>query len=48
MVQAGTENNMSINAWTVNNRPDIKRMLKLGVDYITTDEPVLVREMITQ
>jgi glycerophosphoryl diester phosphodiesterase len=42
------KNNMSINAWTVNHRPDIKRMLKLGVDYITTDEPVLVREMITQ
>ena len=42
------KNNMSINAWTVNNRPDIKRMLKLGVDYITTDEPLLVREMINQ
>ena len=42
------KNNMSINAWTVNNRPDIKRMMKLGVDYITTDEPLLVREMINQ
>ena len=39
---------MSINAWTVNNRVDIKRMLKLGVDYITTDEPLLVREMINK
>lgn len=37
---------MSINAWTVNNKLEIKSTLKLGVDYITTDEPLLVREMI--
>lgn len=39
------KNGMSVNSWTVNEAADIKRMLKLGVDYITTDQPLLVREM---
>ena len=41
-------NDMSINSWTVNNRIDIRRMLKLGVDYITTDNPQLVRKLINE
>ena len=31
---------MKVNVWTVNNTEDIKNMLKLNVDYITTDHPV--------
>ena len=37
-------NNMSINSWTVNSEKEINDMLELGVDYITTDDPLLVRE----
>ncbi len=37
---------MSINAWTVNDSTNIQKMLDLGVDYITTDEPLRVRGMI--
>ena len=37
---------MSINAWTVNDSTDIKSMIDLGVDCITTNEPLRVRAML--
>lgn len=37
------KNDMSVNAWTVNKDADIKRMLKLGVDQLTTDNPLEAR-----
>ena len=37
---------MVVNVWTVNKEEDIQRMLELGVDYITTNKPLLVAEMI--
>jgi len=30
---------MTVNVWTVNNEKDMLEMTRLGVDYITTDEP---------
>ncbi len=33
---------MKVNVWTVNNADDMRWMLEHGVDYITTDEPVLL------
>lgn len=39
---------LKINTWTVNNAEDIDRMLDLNVDFITTDEPLLVRELINK
>lgn len=38
------DNKMSINCWTVNKEKDIQNMIDLGVDCITTNEPLLVRE----
>ena len=38
-------NDMSVNAWTVNEEPAMKRMLKLGVDQLTTDNPLEAREL---
>lgn len=38
------DNKMSINCWTVNKAEDIQKMIDLGVDCITTNEPLLVRE----
>ena len=38
------DNKMSVNCWTVNKEKDIQRMIDLGVDCITTNEPLLVRE----
>ena len=34
------KNKMSVNAWTVNNEEDMARMLKMGVDQLTTDNPL--------
>lgn len=37
---------MVVNAWTVNQEEDIRRMLELGVDHITTNEPELAQRLI--
>lgn len=40
------KNKMSVNVWTVNDREKIKKMADLGVDCITTNEPLLTREIL--
>lgn len=37
---------MKVNVWTVNKAEDIQKMKELQVDFITTDEPLLVREIV--
>jgi len=37
---------MSVNAWTVDHEKDIRKMIELGVDQITTNNPLLVRQLI--
>ena len=37
---------LKVNVWTVNNPDDIQKMIDLNVDFITTDEPLLVKEII--
>ena len=37
---------MSVNVWTVNKEEDIRRMIEMGVDFITTDNPPLVRQIL--
>ena len=39
---------MSINAWTVNNVEDMKKMLDLGIDQLTTDYPLEARDLMKQ
>ncbi len=39
-------NGMSVNVWTVNDTTVMKDMIDLGVDCITTNEPLLVRELL--
>lgn len=41
-------NGMSVNTWTVNNEEDIRNMIELGVDQITTDVPLLVRQILQE
>ena len=36
---------MSVNAWTVNNEEDMKTMLKMKVDMLTTDYPLVSRKV---
>jgi len=45
-VKEAHELGMSVNAWTVDKEDDIKQMIELGVDQITTNDPVLTREII--
>lgn len=35
-----------VNVWTVNTPEDIRKIIDLKADFITTDEPLLVREML--
>ena len=39
---------LKVNTWTVNTAEDINRVLDLKVDFITTDEPLLVQKMIEE
>lgn len=37
---------MKVNAWTVNTREDMKWLISHNVDFITTNEPVLLQEVL--
>ena len=39
---------MYVNVWTVNKEEDIRWAIQNGVDYITTDDPVLVQKLIDE
>ena len=39
---------MSVNAWTVDRKEDILKMLDMKVDQITTDEPLKVRQLMQE
>lgn len=45
-VQAAHDLGQKVNIWTVNRPEDIRKIIDLKVDFITTDEPLLVRETI--
>lgn len=45
-VDEAHELNMKVNVWTVNNLKDIQKMIDLKVDYITTDQPLEVTDLI--
>ncbi len=37
---------LKVNVWTVNSPEDIQQMIDLNVDFITTDEPLLVKKLL--
>lgn len=39
---------MTVNVWTVNKEADIRWCIQNGVDFITTDDPVLVKNIIKE
>ena len=47
-VKEAHELGMIVNAWTVDQQQDIRRMLELGVDHITTNEPELAQNLIEE
>ncbi len=47
-INEARELGMSVNAWTLNADEDIRKAIALGLDYITTDEPVRVMELLRE
>ncbi len=45
-VKEAHENGQKVNVWTVNKKEDIIKVIHLNVDFITTDEPLMVKELI--
>ena len=37
---------MSVNVWTIDDEEKISEMIGLGVDQITTNEPLLTRDLL--
>jgi len=37
---------MKVNVWTVNKEEDLQEMIAAGVDFMTTDNPVLAKDMV--
>ena len=40
-VKEAHDSGLTVNVWTVNTKEQIKKMIELGVDLITTNEPIL-------
>lgn len=47
-VKEAHELGLKVNVWTVNQPEDIQKVIDLKVDFITTDEPLLVREILAK
>ncbi|MCE5206605.1 MAG: glycerophosphodiester phosphodiesterase [Porphyromonadaceae bacterium] len=45
-VRKAHELGQKVNVWTLNKPEDIRKMIDLKVDFITTDEPLLVKEIL--
>lgn len=39
---------MKVNAWTVNEEKDMRRLIDQGVDFITTNEPLLLQSILKE
>lgn len=48
MIKNAHKLGMYVNAWTVNKEEDIRWCIQNGVDFITTDDPVLVQQIINE
>ena len=46
-VKAIRAHGFGVGAWTVNEAADIERIVSLGADWITSDEPLRVRELLS-
>lgn len=39
---------LTVNAWTVNRADDMQWLVEKGIDYLTTDKPLLLKDIINQ
>lgn len=47
-VRKAHELGQKVNVWTVNKPDDMQKVIDLNVDFITTDEPLLAREILSK
>lgn len=47
-IRQAHELGMTVNAWTVNSEKDIRWCIEHGIDYITTDNPILARKIVEE
>ncbi|MBN7816330.1 glycerophosphodiester phosphodiesterase [Algoriphagus pacificus] len=47
-IKEAKELGLTVNAWTVNKEEDMKWLLEMGTDFITTDEPELLLRLVNQ
>jgi glycerophosphoryl diester phosphodiesterase len=45
-VKQAHEKGLKVNVWTVNSPEDIQKVIDCSVDFITTDEPEIVKQKI--
>lgn len=48
LYESARKNGMSVNTWTVNKESDIRMVIELGVDQITSDYPERVRQILKE
>lgn len=46
LIEFAHKNNLKVNVWTINEKPDMERLIKLGVDGIITDDIPLAKELL--
>ena len=39
---------MTVNVWTISSREQLQKMIDLGVDFLTTNDPVLAKALVTR
>ncbi|MFX1370044.1 MAG: glycerophosphodiester phosphodiesterase [Promethearchaeota archaeon] len=47
-VRAAQNRNIAVHVWTINDRPTMEWLIDLGVDGIFTDEPALMRSLLSE
>ncbi|MFX1586667.1 MAG: glycerophosphodiester phosphodiesterase [Promethearchaeota archaeon] len=46
LIEFAHNNNLKVNVWTINEKPDMERLIKLGADGIITDDIPLAKELL--
>src|SRR5829696_6399049 len=46
-IETAERRNVGVHAWTINERPEMERLLDLGVDAILSDRPTVLKQVLT-
>ena len=47
-LRSASRSGIAVHVWTINDRPEMERLLDLGVDGIMTDETALLRDVFAE